>query len=225
MRIKTRLKINTEKIIMLLFTNQSYILYNIIMKELNKIISDNLVMLRKKLGLKQSDVADKLNYSDKTVSKWETGEIIPNIENLIELCKLYDVSLEQITRKMDISEVENIEQKPDYTKRNKLIISLLSISAVWVLATVVFVYALIISDFNAWTVFVWAVPISFILAIIFNSLWGKKKLNYVFISILLWSLITCIYLQFVKYNLIALYFIGIPGQIAILLWSGLKSTK
>ena len=210
---------------MLLFANQSYILYNIIMKELNKIISDNLVMLRKKLGLKQSDVADKLNYSDKTVSKWETGEIIPNIENLIELCKLYDVSLEQITRKMDISEVENIEQKPDYTKRNKLIISLLSISAVWVLATVVFVYALIISDFNAWTVFVWAVPISFILAIIFNSLWGKKKLNYVFISILLWSLITCIYLQFVKYNLIALYFIGIPGQIAILLWSGLKSTK
>ena len=195
------------------------------MKKLNDILSENLVFLRKHHGLKQSDIAEKLNYSDKTISKWETGEIIPSVENLIELCKLYDVTLDQITNKIDFDSFENEKPAKDYSRRNKLIISLLSISAVWVLATVVFAYALIISNFNAWTVFVWAVPISSVIAIIFNSLWGKIKMNYVYISILLWSFITCIYLQFVEYNLIALYFIGIPGQIAILLWSGLKNTK
>ena len=190
------------------------------MKELNQIISNNLVLLRKKSNMKQSDIAEKLNYSDKTISKWETGEIVPSVENLIELCKLYNVSLDAITKPLD----DEIEIKPhkDYSGRNKLIISLLSVSAVWIMATIIFVYAKILSNVSLWTAFVWAVPASAILGIIFNALWGRKRYGFMCISILLWSLIACFYLQFLQYNLIALFFIGIPAQVAILLWSGLK---
>ena len=193
------------------------------MKDINIIISKNLVMLRKRHNYKQTDIAEKLNYSDKTVSKWETGEIVPSLENLIELCKLYNVTLDQMTKPIDDDMV--VEQPRDYSSRNKLIISLLAISAVWIIATIVFVYTKIILDINFWTLFVWAVPCSMIVAIVFNSMWGKSKANYVYISILTWSLIASIYLQFLKYNLIPLFFLGIPVQVAILLWSGIRKRK
>jgi len=190
------------------------------MEQIRYIIANNLVTLRKKYNLKQSEVAEKLNYSDKTISKWETGEIVPNVENLVELCKLYGVTLDQIT-----TQNLNIDVDSSFVKKqntNKLAISLLAVSAVWIIATIVFVYANLISHLSIWQVFVWAVPASMIIAIIFNSLWGKKKVNYIFISILVWSLIASIYLQFLQYNLIPLFFIGIPCQVAILLWSGIK---
>ena len=193
------------------------------MEELNKIISNNLVLLRKMNNYKQKDVADKLNYSDKTISKWETGELVPSVENLIELCKLYNVTLDQITNPMQEEKI--VIKRKDYSKQNQLIISLLSISAVWIMATIVFVYAQLLSNLSLWTVFIWSVPASCIVSIIFNTLWGKKKMNFVYISILLWSLITCFYLQFIQYNLIGLYFIAIPAQVAILLWSGLKKSQ
>lgn len=192
------------------------------METLNSVISKNLVLLRKKSNLKQSDVAEKLNYSNKTISKWETGEIVPSVENLIQLSELFGVSLDEITKPLDENSLS--VKKNVANKRNKIIISLLSISAVWIIATIIFVYSNIIFKNNAWQVFIWAVPCSAIIAIIFNSLWGRKKLNYVYISILVWSLITSFYLQFLTYNLIPIYFIGIPAQVAILLWSGIKKS-
>ena len=188
------------------------------MESLKNIVSNNLVLLRKKHNLKQSDVAQKLNYSDKTISKWENAEMLPSVENLLELCKLYNVSLDDITRPIN----ENDIKQTDKYRKSKLIIALLAISSVWIFATVFFVYAQIISNFIAWTIFVWSVPISMVLAIIFNSLWGNKRLNYVYISILMWSFIASIYLQFLQYNLLPLFFIGGPVQIAIFLWSKIK---
>src|SRR5574344_189572 len=192
------------------------------MEKINEIISKNLVLLRKKNNLKQSDVAEKLKYSYKTISKWETGEIVPSVENLISICSLYQITLNEITTPLDEESLKPIVQKKDYSKQNKIIISLLSVSAVWIIATIYFVYAKVIFNYNAWRIFIWGVPISSIVGIIFSSLWGTKKLIYIMISILIWSLIASFYLQFLKYNLIPIFFIGIPMQIAVLLWSGLK---
>lgn len=190
------------------------------MEEYKKNIANNLAMLRKKYNYKQSDIAEKLNYSDKTISKWETGEVLPSIDNLIELCKLYNITLDQIVNPINSDEIT--VQYDKSTQRNKLIISLLAVSAVWIIATIVFVYAKLLSNSNLWIAFVWSVPASMVVAIVFNSLWGNKKANYVFISILTWTFIASIYLQFLQYNLISLFFLGIPLQVAILLWSGIK---
>ena len=193
------------------------------MENLNNTIAKNLVLLRKKYGYKQSEVAEKLNYSDKTVSKWENAEMIPSLENLIELCKLYNVSLDEIIKQID--DDSKLLIKKDNYKVSKLSIALLAIFSVWIIATIIFVYAQIISDLSAWTVFVWAVPESMIVAIIFNSLWGNKKMNYVYISIMVWSLIASIYLQFLDYNFIPLFFLGGPVQIAIILWSNIRKKQ
>lgn len=193
------------------------------MENLNQILANNLILLRKQHNYTQSDVANLIQYSDKTISKWETGEIIPSVENLIKLTEIYGVTLNDI--------IKPIPEKPVLTKskkfdlQNKIIITLLAILAVWVVATVIFVYAKIIGGVTLWITFIWAVPISSIVALIFNALWGKRLFSFIIISVLIWSLITSIFLQFLAYNLFAIYFIGIPLQVAVFLWSGLKKRK
>lgn len=193
------------------------------MENLNEVLSNNLTTLRKNAGFTQAELASKLDYSDKTISKWETGEIIPSLENLIKLASLYNVSLDELVSK--IPEEHFTQKEKNYNKRNKLIISLLAILAVWAIATVFFVYSDIIFNNPAWRVFIWAIPASCIVAIVFNALWGKRVFTFVIISVLVWSLITACYLELIEYNLFAMYFIGIPVQLTILLWAGLKKSN
>ena len=63
------------------------------MEKLNLIIAKNLSELRRQNKLTQLEVAEKLNYSDKAVSKWEQGESLPGIEVLYKLAKLYGDSI------------------------------------------------------------------------------------------------------------------------------------
>lgn len=194
------------------------------MENLNLVIANNLIKLRKKYNYTQADVASLIQYSDKTISKWETGEIIPSVENLIRLCEIYGVTLNQITSPIS-NEVLSPKPQKNLDRQNKFIITMLAILAVWIVATILFVYANIIGNINIWIVFIWALPISCIVGIVFASLWGNRTLRLVVISIMLWTLITSIYLTFLSYNIFAIYFIGIPLQIAIFLWSGLKKRQ
>lgn len=190
------------------------------MEKLNEVLSNNLVILRKANNLTQSELAQKLQYSDKTISKWETGEIIPSLENTIKLCELYGITLNEITSPLPNN--KSLPKKRNFQNQNKIIITLLAILTVWATATAIFVYAKIIASANLWMAFIWAIPISCIVTIIFNAIWGKRLIGFIAISALIWSLITAIYLQFLTYNLFVMYFIGIPLQVAVFLWSGLK---
>lgn len=191
------------------------------MEQINEILSSNLIKLRKYFKYTQAELAEKLQYSDKTISKWETGEIIPSLENLIKICELYDVTLDEITKPLP-DEMFSGVHKYNYQIQNEIIITTLAIVAVWLIMTIIFVYSQIINGINNWIVFVWALPISCLTALYFNKIWGKRKFVFIILSIFLWSLITSIFLQFLKYNLFPIYFIGIPLQAAIILWSNLK---
>lgn len=196
------------------------IYYNILMENLNITLSKNLTKLRKHHNFTQAELANKLDYSDKTISKWETGEIIPSIENLIKLSKLYGLTLDQITTPLPENHFNS--KVKNFDKQNKIIITLLGIVAVWIVATVIFVYTNVILNSNYWKIFIWAIPVSCIVALTFNKLWGKRIFTFIILSILIWSTITAIFLELIEYNLFATYFIGIPIQISIILWSGLK---
>lgn len=198
--------------------------YNVNMKNLKQILTKNLIFLRKKANLKQSELAEKLNYSDKTVSKWENGEVMPSIEVLAQIAELYNVTIDSLVHPIDEQNFFPTPKK-DESRRNKIIITLLSISVVWIVATLVYVYANIISRTNLWIIFVWAFPISFVIGIVFSALWANKKTTLTVISLLIWSLIFAFFLQFWQYKLYALFLIGIPAQVVILLWGGLKRKK
>lgn len=196
-------------------------------KNIAKIVGNNLTALRKSAGMKQIEIAKKFNFSDKTISKWESGESLPSLDVLVKLCEFYGITLNDLTSEsLDCSDAANII--PVNTKienTNKIIITLLAVTLVWIIATIAFIYAKLYTNVNLWIAFIWAVPVSFIVGIVLNSIWGKRKINFILISFFVWTLLTAIYLQMIEYNLWVVFILGIPSQIAIILWSGLKSNK
>lgn len=194
------------------------------MNNVNDNIRKNLIRLRKTKKLTQMDLADNIGYSDKTVSKWETGESVPNVETLCKLAEFYEISLDMLVRGTD----EDFAARSESVKKsryNKLIITLLAISVVWILAVSMYIYVMIFSGENHWILFVAPVPISAIIALVFNSIWGNRRLNYAVITVLLWSMLATIHLTILCYsphNIYLIYVLGVPLQIAIILWSGLR---
>lgn len=192
------------------------------MEDIKQVIADNITELRKELHLTQAELADKMGYTDKAISKWERAESIPDIGTLKEFADLCGVSLDYLVQK------EHVEQRPVLSrqaKSNRLIISLLAAAAVWLIATVLFVYLKIYGVANVWLVFAGAVPVTMIVLLVFNSIWGNKKHNYVIISILVWSMLAFAYFMLMKYNLFLIFLIGVPIQVMIILWSQIKTHK
>ena len=183
------------------------------MDNLNYIVSKNLSDLRKKNGLTQLELAEKLNYSDKAVSKWEKGESLPGVEVLYKLSKLYGVSLDFIVGEETVKTATAPKARRKYN-----IITLLSVLAVWLLATVIYIFCEIFAEIKPWLAFCWAVPTSFVVTLVFDVIWHRKKLFFLIVSLLMWSLLLCFCLQFLNYNIWIILGIGVPLQAGALLW-------
>lgn len=192
------------------------------MKEINEIVVENLISLRKSNKLTQLELSEKIGYSDKAISRWEHGETLPDIITLSKLAEIYGVN---VTAFFD-EKLNVVKEKMKFTQPgNKLTISLLSIASMWTLIVLLFVTLNTVYDYNAWQLFILGIPLTFLLAIIFNSVWGNRKLTVLFNSIFLWTLLTYIHIQFIEYGLWMVYLLGIPVQIIIVLASQLKSKK
>lgn len=190
--------------------------------ELKQIVAKNIADLRREAGMTQLQLAGKLNYSDKAVSKWESGASIPDAAVLLAIANLFGVTVDYIlseSHKIPVRAVVNGTVK----SRKHLIITLMSVMLVWFIATAVFVLLSIIGvPKMTWLTFVWAMPISSILLIIFNSIWGRVRMNYVFISALVWTTLASVYMSCLPLNLWLIFVMGIPGQTIICLWAGMK---
>ena len=187
------------------------------MADLNLIIAKNLARLRKELKLTQLELAEKLNYSDKAVSKWENGESTPSVDVLKKLSEIYGVSVDYLMTEDHTKDKEQFKQK--LTKR-KIIIVLLSVITVWFCASLIYLSFRIFAGLNLWILFCWAVPASMIITVIFDAVWNRHRFLFWFVSILFWSLLICITVQFFRlnYDIWQILFIGIPLQIATFLW-------
>ena len=196
------------------------------MNNVKEILPQKLTKLRAEKKMTQGEVAEKLNYTDKSVSKWERGESLPPIDVIKELSDLYGVSIDYL-----VTDTEDVSYDKIYNSKtnnkNKLIIMLLAVSLVWIVATVLFVYGFIFAERNFWIIFIFAVPVTAIVLLVFNSIWGKRKYTFIIISVIIWVVLAALYLSFLtyNYNLWALFFIGIPLQIATILWSQLKKSQ
>lgn len=186
------------------------------MENINIVIGNNIKELRKIHKLTQNDLAEKLNYSNKAISRWESGEIIPDVMTLNKICDIFQIHITQIFES-NLTK-KQITKQYKFQMGNKLAITLLAILMVWLSATITYVYSVITFGDNVWQAFLWAVPISCIVGIVFNSIWGKKIINFIIISILVWSTLACVYITFLQYNMWLIFMIGIPIQIGVILW-------
>lgn len=82
-------------------------------------LGEKLLDLRKKLGLSQEEVAEKLNVSRQTISKWETGQTVPELFKVKLLSELYNVSYDYLISSSqisgDLTSIENIVDEIDWT--------------------------------------------------------------------------------------------------------------
>jgi len=197
------------------------------MKDLKPIIAKNITDLRTEAGMTQIGLAEKLNYSDKAISKWERGESIPDITVLYEIADMFGVTLDYLTEEEHSSKTESLPTETAKKRnRNRVLITLLSILCVWFCATLSFsIVGIVVPNVvKHWLAFIYAVPISMIVWLVFNSVWFNRRRNFLIVSLLMWSLLTSLFLSFVVfgYNIWLIYLVGIPGQIIIMLWSRLK---
>ena len=196
------------------------------MKELREIIGQNLTELRKQKGYTQISLAERLNYSDKAISKWEKGTSLPSIDVLLDLANLYGVTLDYLVKEGDSKE-KKLLKNDNVKRRNHILITLLSSILVWIVATTLYVFTYIpTKEPSLWTIFLWAVPVNSIVLIVFNGIWGKRKYLAIPVLLLIWSLLASIHLQVLmvlpEVNLWLIYLLGIPLSIATLLWVKLK---
>lgn len=195
--------------------------------DIKKCIAENIADLRKYNKMTQGELATMLNYSDKAISKWEHGEALPDIEVLIQLCNIFKITLNDIIEEKAMDKLLKEKKINEKNIKNKIVITCLSIIPIWFFATFIYIVLNVIKNIYFYPAFVWAVPASSILLIVFNGIWGKRKYTFIIVSILLWSLLASIYIQllYVKDQLSSLwpiFLLGIPLQIAIILWSQIK---
>ena len=129
---------------------------------LRKTVAKNIAQYRKAHHDTQLDLATKLNYSDKSVSKWERGESLPDVYILSQIAELYGVSVSAL-----IGEIQPPkESKPHY----HMFILLLSLALTMAVATLLFSMFMICKvDYPAWMFFVYALPVCSIICIVFTS--------------------------------------------------------
>lgn len=183
------------------------------MEEMKKIVAENIMRLRTSLNLTQAQLGERLNYSDKSVSKWERGESIPDVFVLKAIADMGGVTVDYLLTRHDPDE----ELRPEAATRrySRRFITLTVLAGICALAVLVFV-VLWICGIIHWMIFVYAVPVSLITLLVLNTIWGDRRWNLYIVSGIVWGIICSIYLSALSYNWWQLLLLGIPAQIIII---------
>lgn len=204
------------------------------MEDIRHIVAKNIAELRLLNNMTQMELAEKLNYSDKTISKWERADSSPDISVLVEIADLFGVTLDYLvtaehTEKATASEREQRKRTKENSRYNRRVIAYISESVGWFIAVLAYIITTLIlrrTTFQ-WLYFVYALPVTMIVKLVFNSVWFNTRHNYFIISALVWSLLSAIHISFLYFgvDVSLIYLLGVAGQVVIVLWSFIKKPK
>ena len=193
-------------------------------------IGANISAYRKRAGWTQAELAEKLNYSDKAVAKWERGESVPDVLTLATLAEQLGVTVNDLLTDPDAlpeqtgavqQAMEKVVEKTLKRKANKNIILGLSSILVWFVALLVYVILSTVGVPKSWIAFFYAVPVNAIVLLSLRSAWHDFRWNRALISLIMWGCILSLHMTLLvlaHVNVWKIYLLGILGQAAILLW-------
>ena len=201
-------------------------------EKLKSQIGANIAAYRKKAGLTQVGLAEKLNYSDKAVSKWERGESIPDVLTLMALAQQFEITVNDLLVDPNAlpgnpgtleKAMTQVSEKALKRKANKNVILALSSTLVWFVALLAYV---ILSSFDfleayCYLLFFYAIPANAIVLLSLRSAWRDFRGNKLYISAIVWGCLLSIHVTIqtvFQYNFWKIFLLGIPGQFAIYLW-------
>lgn len=198
------------------------------MEDIKSNVAKNIAQLRILNNMTQMELAEKLNYSDKTISKWERAESSPDISVLVEMADLFGVTLDYLIRTETIEEAVTKRKEKEVTF-NRRAVSYIAEGGAWIVAIFAFIVTTLIINRMTfqWLYFVYALPIVLIVKLIFNSIWFNPRHNYLIISALLWSILATIHITFLyfKIDVSLIYLLGVAGQVVIVLASYINKPK
>lgn len=203
-------------------------------EDLKIIFAQNLIMLRKQMKLTQIELADKIHYSDKAVSKWERGESIPDVSVLMAIAELFGVTIDFLVTHHENAEIA--EEQTSYAqaikKKNRLIINAITIISLIVFEVLAFIILITFPKIpmlpSAIYCFVCPLPAIALVEIIFSSLWANRKIRIVAVSAFIWSLVIeafVIVILTVNKLFFPVFAVGALGQIIVILSFNLKKLK
>ena len=201
-------------------------------EKLKRQIGANIAAHRKNAGLTQAGLAEKLNYSDKAVSKWERGDSIPDVLTLMSLADLFDITVNDLLADPNAlpgnpgtleKAMTQVSEKALKRKANKNVILALSSTLVWFVALLAFV---LLSSFDflekySCLLFFVAIPANAIVLLSLRSAWHDFRWNKALISTIVWGSLLSIFViihAIWSYSFWKIFLLGVPGQIAIFLW-------
>ena len=193
------------------------------MEGYSKIVANNIISLRKSKNLTQQDFAKVLNYSDKTISKWELGYAIPSVETLKQIADYFGVSLDFFLEPHEEVSANGVLRLMDRKTRRLLIMILFDL---FFLSAAAVAFAAVATTFGGattyWPIFLWAISLSFFFNSICTNQWWKHTFwPYLFVSLTIWSILISLYLTIIyadmHYNFWYLFFMGLPIQLAAII--------
>ena len=189
--------------------------------DFKKIVASNITKLRNTMGMTQAQLGEALNYSDKSVSKWERGESLPDVYVLKSIADMAGVTVDWLLEEHEGDAADAIAAPAGGRRYSRKFVLLTVLAGIWALAILLFVILWITGSVN-WLLFVYAVPVSLITTLVLNSVWGSGVVNLYIISGLMWGIICSVYLSFLDNNWWQLFLIGIPAQIIIIFAFSIK---
>lgn len=193
------------------------------MDERKATLASNLIRLRLAAGMTQAELGEKLNYSDKTISKWERGDVTTDVFVLTQIAEIFGVDVAYLLKPH--SEIEPViyNRKQSLTYSTGMI-TLVAIVGIWTLALLIFI-SLWIYGLVVWLVFIYAVPVSLVTLLVLHSIWQHGKRNRYIIAALVVSVILTVYLTFLSQNPWQLFLLVVPSLLLVFLGSRIRKSQ
>ena len=190
------------------------------LSELKLISASNIIKLRTGAGLTQAELGEKLNYSDKTISKWERGEAIPDAYVLTQMAEIFGVTVDYLLSSHDAWEPpeqqEEKERKQEEHRYSVNMIIAISVLGVWTMALTIFVM-LWLFDIILWETFVVALPVSILTYMVLICVFRRRRHLQFVIAAFVLSLFILLYFTLPMQKPWQLFLIAIPAEILVFL--------
>ena len=192
------------------------------MEDLKVITASNIINLRTAKGMTQAELGELLNYSDKSVSKWERAEAVPDAYVLKKMSEIFGVSVDYLLSSHDSWERPESFKKEERNFHSN-VITILVIFGIWTLAFLIYIIGWLL-EANWWLLFVYAVPVSLITFLVLNSVWEQGKNNRHIIYALVASVFITVYITFRSYNPWQILLLLIPAELIVFLSFRIKKS-
>ncbi len=186
------------------------------MEDLKVVFAGNLINLRTRAGMTQAELAEKINYSDKSVSKWERAEALPDVSVVKSMAELFGVTVDYMLCSHEgWEQPEDTHGKHGERRFSPGVVTLVAVLGIWTAALFVFVVFWLLGHVLP-VIFLSAVPATLITLLVLNSIWSRdRKYNMIIVQGLTLSIFLLVYFIFFKHNPWQLLLVLIPAELVV----------